>query len=422
MFGRRPEVSVVVEARTFLELAVLALLPSRLCCAQGGEAGNLAGNSKLEVKLMGKKRGHGQGSVTRRPNGKWLAQVLVDGRRLSHTVETKREAERWIRETLFKAERGLLPAEAARVTVAQFLDRWLEAKAAQVRPKTLEQYRDFVRLHLKPALGRLRLSELRPDHLQGLYSQMLGRGLAPKTVRLCHATIRAALNDALRWGLIARNPALAATPPRPARRELRVWSAAEARRFLEAVAGARFEAAYYLAIYCGLRIGEIAGLRWEDIDLEAGRLRVRRTLRRVAGQGLVVGEPKSEAGRRQVVLPGPVVEALRRRRLAQKEERLLAGAAWTDSGYVFTTRTGGALDPQHLCDDFAERVAAAGLPRIRFHDLRHTCATLLLSAGVHPKVVQELLGHSQISITLDTYSHVLPTLQEQAARAMEALL
>ena len=371
---------------------------------------------------MAKKRGHGQGSVTRQPNGKWLAQVLIGGRRLSHTAETKREAERWIRETLLKAEQGLLPAEAGRVTVGQFLDRWLEAKAPALRPKTLEYYRDFVRLYLKPVLGGLRLWDLRPDHLQALYADMLKRGLNPATVRLCHATIRTALNDALRWGLAARNVAQAVRPPRPERREMKTWTPEEARRFLEAAAGSRFEAAYRLALYCGLRIGELAGLKWEDIDLEAGRLQVRRTVQRVNGLGLVVGEPKSAAGRRQVVLPAQVVEALRRRRLAQKEERLLAGPRWEESGHVFTTPTGKPLDPRALERDLARWVRKAGLPRIRFHDLRHTCATLLLSQGVHPKVVQELLGHSQISITLGVYSHVLPTLQEQAAKAMEALL
>jgi integrase len=376
---------------------------------------------------MAKKRGHGQGSVTRRPNGKWLAQVLIGGRRLSHTAETKREAERWIRETLLKAEQGLLPAEAGRVTVGQFLDRWLEAKAPALRPKTLEYYRDFVRLYLKPVLGGLRLWDLRPDHLQALYADMLKRGLKPATVRLRHATIRTALNDALRWGLAARNVAQAVRPPRPERREMKTWTPEEARRFLEAVAGSRLEAAYRLALCCGLRLGELAGLKWEDIDLEPASLQVRRTLLwtgRLGGEdGVFYGEPKTARGRRQVELPAQVVEALRRRRqLAQKEERLLAGPRWQESGHVFTTLQGKPLDPRIIQKDFAEWVRKAGLPRIRFHDLRHTCATLLLSQGVHPKVVQELLGHSQISVTLDTYSHVLPTLQAQAARAMEVLL
>jgi integrase len=374
---------------------------------------------------MPRHRGHGEGSVVQRPNGRWQAQISVGGRRLTHTANSKAEALRWVREHQSRAEQGLLPPDGGKVTLGAFLVQWLRAIEPSVEPKTFEQYSYLVRVHLAPKgsrLADLRLVDLRADHLQVLYAEKLDAGLSSRTVQLMHVVLHHALEDAVRWGRLARNPAKAATAPRTRRAEMHVWSAEQARAFLAGVEGQRLEPLYRLALSCGLRLGELLALRWDDVDLDGRRLQVRRTLQRIKGKGIVTGQPKSTKGRRQIVLPGPVVEGLRHWRVQQKEERLIAGQRWQDTGYVFTTGVGTSIEPRNLHRHFKQRAERLSLPTIRFHDLRHTCATVLLSQGVHPKFVQELLGHANISITLDTYSHFLPPMAEETARTMERVL
>jgi integrase len=368
-------------------------------------------------------RGHGEGSILERENGKFQAQILVSGRRLSRTCATKKDAQKWIRETLEKADQGMLAIDGRKVAAEAFLDQWLAATKPSIKPKTYQQYEGIIRRHLKPKLGKLKLAGLKPHQLQGLYAEKLEAGLSARTVRLVYVVMRHALDDAVRWNLVPRNVAVATTPPRPSRKEMAVWTPEQARAFLKGVAGERQEAVYHVAVSCGLRVGELLGLRWDDVNLDTGRLQVRRTIQRLGkGIGLVVGEPKSEKGRRQVAIPAPAVESLRRWRVRQLEERLFAGGRWHDEGYIFATRIGTPYEPRNLLDDFVRDSARLGLPRIRLHDLRHTCATMLLTQGVPPKVVQEMLGHSQIAMTMDIYSHVLPSMQEAAALAMERVL
>lgn len=368
------------------------------------------------------KNGHGEGSLRER-NGKIQARVLVDGRRLTRTFANKTEARKWIRQTLSDADQGILPADGEKVKVDEFLGQWLAIKKASVKPKTYELYEYVTRLHITPTLGRLKLRDLRADHLHSLYAAKLESGLAPRTVQIAHRMLHGALKAAVQWGLLGRNVADAVIAPKPRRPEMKVWTPAEAAAFLKATADDRMGPAYVLMLYCGLRLGELLALKWDDVDLSSGRLQVRRTLQRLKrGQGLVTGEPKSAHGRRQIVLPGPAGDALRQRKVRQMEERLAAGGRWKETGYVFTTGIGTPFEPSNVDHYFAREVKRLGLPPIRVHDLRHTCATMLLSRGVHPKIVQELLGHSQISLTMDTYSHVLPTMQEEAARVMELAL
>jgi integrase len=233
--------------------------------------------------------------------------------------------------------------------------------------------------------------------------------------------LRRALNDALRWGLVARNVATLVTPPRGQRYEVRPLDPVQARRFLDAVRGDRLEALYSVALAVGLRQGEALGLQWDDIDLDSAALHVRHALQRVDGR-LQLVEPKTARSRRTVILPATVIDALKAHRSRQVAERLTAGSEWVDHKLVFCSPMGRPLDASNVTHTFQRHLIRAGLPRQRFHDLRHACASFLLAQGVSPRVVMEVLGHSQITLTLNTYTHVLPSLSREAAERMNALL
>ena len=347
-----------------------------------------------------------------------------DGKRIRkwHSgFATKRDAERARVELLGRIDQGAY-VEPSRLTVAAFLrDQWLPGLKAQVRPGTWEEHRSKVDVHICPAFGGERLQRLSPAHLNALYADLLAKGLSARTVLHVHATIRRALADAVKWNYLPRNVAQQASPPRPGRPELTTWTASELRGFLEHVTGDRLYGLWLLAASTGMRRGEVLGLRWADVDLQAARVAVRQALVAV-GHQVVTSEPKTAKGRRSVALDPATVEALKAHRKQQLAERLAWGPAWVDSGLVFTREDGRPLHPREVTRAFSRHVLAAGLPVIRLHDLRHTHATLALQAGVHPKVVQERLGHANIAITLDTYSHAVPALEEQAAATVARLV
>jgi integrase len=316
-------------------------------------------------------------------------------------------------------------------TFAQFVrSDWLPAIRATVRPSTFASYRDNLELHVIPRLGTLRLAEITPERLNVMYGQLLAsgsrkgkkpRGLSPRTVRYVHTIIRRLLKDAVLWDRIARNPAERATPPVSARGERPVWSTVELRQFLEHVANERLYAAWLLLATTGLRRGEALGLRWSDLDLDAGKLTVQQSLVAI-GYEVRVSAPKTERGRRRIGIDPATVAALRTWRARQAEERLAWGPAWTDSGFVFTREDGAPLHPQSLSQTFERHVRDAKLPTIRLHDVRHSYATAALTSGVAPKVLSERLGHSSIAITADVYQHVLPELDDQAAAQVAAVI
>jgi integrase len=317
-----------------------------------------------------------------------------------------------------------MPIANGRQTLGQFLLRWLQDSVKPtVRPRTYSSYSQLLLDHVIPALGQVPLGKLGPQHVQGFLNQKLRQGrLSGRTIQYLHAVLRAALNQALRWRLVQVNVATLVDPPRAERHEVHPLTPREARTLLDAAQGDRLAALYALALAVGLRQGEALGLHWEDVDLEAGNLRVRVALQRQDGRGLQSVEPKTARSRRGIVLPPYVVESLRAHRSRQVQERLLAGSRWQETGLVFTTAIGTPLDGGSVTHRFQRMLERAGLPRLRFHDLRHACASLLLAQGVHPRVVMEILGHSQISLTMNTYSHVIPALQREAADRMDAVL
>jgi integrase len=278
-------------------------------------------------------------------------------------------------------------------------------------------------VHIVPALGRIKLKTLSPAHLQGFYRERLNSGLSSRTVQYLHALLHKALKQALRWELVPRNVATAVDPPRLHREEIQPLSPTQARAFLAAAREDRLEALYVLAIHCGLRQGELLGLRWEDIDLEAGTLQVRRTLTAAKGERTFT-VPKTVKSRRKVKLTAGAIDALIRHKQRQIEEREHLAGLWQAQGLIFASGVGTPINRHNLLHrSFKPLLEKAGLPHsVRFHDLRHTCATLLLGKSVHPKLVQELLGHSNVSITLDTYSHILPGMSNYAATVMNDTL
>ena len=321
------------------------------------------------------------------------------------------------------AQRGQgLVFDAANITVSDYLDRWLSASVKNtVRKNTFARYEQIVRLHLKPALGSKKLKTLTPAHVRALYRHKLDAGFSPRTVQYIHVTLHKALKQAVADGLVHKNVSEAVTPPRSARKEIIPLTAEQVKTFLYAVRDSRMSGLYVLAVTTGMRQGELLGLRWADVDLEAGTLSVRRTLS-MTRDGPIFTAPKTAKSRRSIGLTNATVEALRRHLSNQLAEIEAMGDEYEDQGLIFPNLRGRPLHPWILATDFKKLMERAELPRIRFHDLRHTFATLMLQNGEHPKVVQEMLGHATISITLDIYSHVLPNMQSAAVERLGTLL
>jgi len=304
--------------------------------------------------------------------------------------------------------------EPSKTTVAQFLDRWLDDVKSRVSPRTHERYSEIVRKNITPALGGIVLAKLRPAQIAGAYSEALtsGRrdgkgGLAPTTVVYMHRLIKQALSQAVRWELLSRNVADAVDPPKIERAALTTYDMLQTAELLEALHGTRLRLPVLLGVMCGLRRGEIIALRWNNIDLAAGKMSVVESAEQTAA-GVRYKSPKSGRGR-TLALSATVVSELRQHRLNQAEELLRLGVRQTNATFVYTRQDGAPMQPRSLSQMWA--AFATHLPRIRFHDLRHAHATHMLSAGVHPKVASERLGHSKVGITLDLYSHVLPGMQ-----------
>ena len=370
---------------------------------------------------MSKKRGNGEGSIYRRKDGRWVGQYTIYtamGPKYRYLYGKTRAA---VAEKLTKAmadRNGGFIFDAGNLTVGEYLDSWLsDSVRGTVRPSTFERHQGIIRLHIKPSLGRVGLKKLTPAHVRRLHREKLDAGLTPATVRKIHSTLHKALSQAVADGLTPRNAA-DVKAPRPAPEEMQPLSEAEARAFLDAARGDRFEPLYMLAISTGLRRGELLGLRWKDVDLERGTLRVGRALVRERGH-YTLGETKTRRGRRQINLTPRTVNALRAHRKKQLEEKVRRADLYKDHGLIFASGVGTLVHPENMVKrSFKPLLERSGLPEIRFHDLRHTCATLLLGRGIHPKFVQELLGHATIAMTLDTYSHYLPSMGDQAAGAM----
>jgi integrase len=307
-------------------------------------------------------------------------------------------------------------------SIKEYLQLFLTRIEPTLHPNTFQDYSQVVRDHIIPYIGSIKLKDLNRDHIQMLYSIKLERGTTPTRVRFIHKILKRALNLAVRWNYIERNPTNFVSIPKKSRKEMKTFSVKEVRIFLNAVRGSRLEALFHLAVTSGLRQSEILGIKWHDLDWDTGNLRIQRQLQRVRGQGLIFSEPKSASGRRLIVIVSTTLDKLKEHKYSQDIERQGFAEGWQGLDLIFTMPKGSPIGPRYLFRKFKSVINDAGLPDIRFHDLRHTAATLMLQCGVHPKVVQERLGHSSISITLDTYSHTTPVMQYEAAMKIDELI
>ena len=354
---------------------------------------------------MTRRRGRGEGSIYRRKDGSWVAQYTVGDKRRYIYGKTRKDVAARLNKAIAERDSGIV-YDSENLNVTGYLDRWLDSIRDTVRERTWRRHEEITRLHLKPTLGSIRLDKLNPLEVQSLYRSKLDSGLSPRTVQIIHATLHKALKQAVRWSLVPRNVCEVVVPPRAPKSEIKPLDARQAKKLLATARDTQpdFYPLYVLAVTTGMRSGGILGLQWRDVDLDAGTLQVRRTVFNGA-----VSTPKTARSNRGIRLPRVTVEALRRHP--------------QNSEWVFSSTNGTSFSVHNLHNrSWKPLLRDARLPDIRFHDLRHTCATLLLSKGVHPKLVQELLGHSSIEITLDTYSHVLPSMGDQAADAMDKAL
>lgn len=377
---------------------------------------------------MGKNPNGSGGKVKKMPNRDLYRARYTDANGKQKSVYGKNhdECRKKLTEAMSNKDNGL-NFDAGSQTVGQYMTRWLEDSArGDLAPRTYHSYRLQIRAHIVPAFGRTKLARLSPAHIQSLYAAKLRDGLKPSSVRYTHAVLHRSLEQAVKFGLIPRNPARVVDPPKIRQEEITPFTPEQARAFLEAARGERFEALYVVSLACGLRMGEALGLKWGDVDLEAGTMRVNRQLQRMRRDGeqsgtLTFSEPKN-ASRRTVDLPQRAIEALRTHRKGQTEE-ILGASEYEDSGLVFASVKGTPLEGTNIVNRFFKPLLRrSGLRAVRWHDLRHTYSTLLLSQGVHPKYVQQSLGHASIRLTLDRYSHWMPTMGRNAAEGIDEAL
>lgn len=372
-----------------------------------------------------RKRGNREGSVyQRKSDGLWVGSItLENGKRKVFYGKRQQEVIEKLKTALYEQQQGALPTMATKQTVAQFLQVWLESSQVQSRrPRTYERYEEVVRLHIVPTLGRYQLQKLTAQQVQAFYAEKLKAGLSPTTVDTFHNVLHSALKTAKKWKLVAENVCDFVDSPRTERYEAQPLTLEQSRRLLASAHGQPIEAILTLTLATGMRLGELMGLKWQDIDMKAGTLHLQRILSRVptklqrdGKKGYVEAAPKTKKSRRPLIIAPFALEVLKQHRERQQEAKKKAGDRWIENDYVFCTSIGTRLNPYYsIQKPLKLLLKEAELPNVRFHDLRHSAATLLMGMGVHPKIVQEILGHSNISITMDLYSHVLPTMQKEA--------
>jgi len=369
---------------------------------------------------MAKRRTKKEGSIWRDKN-KWRAAVIVDGKRVTRNFNTKIECSAWIKEAQSQIERGMTH-QKANVTLGDFILQWLEIHKTTLATKTALQYEQLVQNYIVPQIGKIKLRELRLDRVEAHYIALQENGLGSRSVRFVHAILHKSLNDAIRRGYVGYNAAQGAIKPRSEMKEMIFLDTDEVLQFLITTQESPYNALYTLAIKTGMRKGELLALKWSDLNWQSGTILVQRQVQRIKGQGLEFRPPKTRAGRRAIQLGEKTLETLRKQLERCKLLKSVEGDNWKEINLIFPSTVGTPLGGSNISRDFKKQLKKAGIKNIRFHDLRHTAASLMLNNGVPVLVVSKILGHSKTSTTLDIYGHLIPTMQENAARIMDEIV
>ncbi len=370
---------------------------------------------------MAQIRGRNEGSIYQRPDGSWRGQISISGKRFSFSAKTRKEVIAWLRKTNAQVDGGLT-ARGASTSLQEFLEGWLVSIKATIRPGTWYQYEMTCRRHILPAFKNLKLNEVTAERIQVLYNAKNKAGAGPRTVRVIHVVLHKALEHALKLGMIGRNPTNAVSPPRYQPDEMKFYDETQVNQLLLAARGDRNEVLYHLAIVTGMRQSELLALKWSDLDWQKKTLKVQRQLKRGDHENGYYTSPKTKAGKRSINLGAVTITHLRTCYERQRLDRLSAGEGWKENDLIFPSTNGTPMDQSNLIKSFKRFLREAGLPEIRFHDLRHTAASLMLNHGIPPIIVSRRLGHSKVSITLDIYGHLMPEMQNEAADLMDELV
>jgi integrase len=373
---------------------------------------------------MARKRANKEGTVFKLPSGRWCAQLTLEGKRMSKTCNSQKEGLDWIRKTRGLIDDGMNYA-STKMTLGDFLKDWLAVSKPSQQKSTWVKYEQICRCYIIPYLGQVKIQELRPEHIQGFYRSLLEKKVGTYSVIKVHMILHSALQQATRIGMINRNPASFVQVPKPPATEMAILNESQVSQLLVAANGHRWLALFHLSVVTGARQMELLGLKWTDLDWIRQSLRIERQLVRPDGNGASSPQfsaPKTKFGKRSILLGGKTIEVLRSHYQRQQAERLAAGEKWQEHGLIFSTSVGSPIHPRNLLRDYKRLLKDAGLPAIRFHDLRHTAASLMLNNNIPPIVVSRRLGHAKASITLDIYGHLIPSMQEEAAEKIDELI
>lgn len=374
--------------------------------------------AEKEVFLMARRK-QGEGTIVKRADGRYMAAITHEGKRKYFYGKTSKEVQEKLHTARQEQKQGTLVTEKSQ-KLGVYLDHWLEqVHKPSIGARSYILYRGLLDNHIIPALGHIQLQKLTPQQVQAFHTKKLEDGYNAKTVNKMHIVLSMALDNAVKWNMVARNVCDVVTKPRETPYEIQPLTEEQAKRLIEVACDSILEGIITVVLALTLRRGEVLGLKWNDIDFEGKCLYVRHTTGRIGKMGIVEKRPKTKSGLRKILLPEFVIAALRREQARQEKRKVDLGPKWKNSGYVFPNGHGGFLQESNLDDYYKRLLQRAGLPDIRFHDLRHSAATLLLSMGVNPKVVQEMLGHSSIMTTLNIYGHVLPSMQQDARQKLD---
>ena len=367
------------------------------------------------------KRGNNEGTIYQLPSENWRAQIYINGQRLGKTKRSKFEAQKWLRDTLGKIDHGYT-GHGANSIYEDFLNEWLTSKSNAIKKTTWSLYDSVIRNHINPILGKIKISDLSPQKIQTLYIQKEHDGVGKRTIRVVHTILNSSLKNAVKLGAIHTNPAEATNPPNYETPEMQSYSEHEITQLLLATKETSLEALIHLAITTGLRQSELLALKWTDIDWDRNTISIQRQLKRKYEKKDYYSSLITKSGRRTISLGVNTIDKIRDHHQQQMIEKKEMGDRWEENELIFPSTIGTPMHQRNLLRRFKNLIQESGLREIRFHDLRHTAASLMLNHGISPLIVAKRLGHSKVSITLDTYGHLFPGMQQESANLIDGFI